>query len=314
MAIVDNGPSPEQGFPEQTQFVLGATGIVSRTFSLWFRRFLEYTLLAGVITFLFTLVQAVIVYMILGPSALSLVTGGYADILSVLLEIGSYATMGTVAVLLFLVIAILGFVFSAIASGSAMKLALDDYGNPGGGSVGTSFSFALARVARLIGIQLVIGGIMMIIVLPVILAMAPLLLMVPPNPEAVVGMLMVMMVVTLVAVIVAFYISVRLAPSLAVAVAEDHGVIDSMKRAYDLTSGNFWHVFGSQLLIGIVVAIIETLVSWLTFPLVFTVGPWATVISRLIVALFLSPINPIFSIVLYRDLAARAEQRAEQWW
>ncbi|HEX6508152.1 MAG TPA: glycerophosphoryl diester phosphodiesterase membrane domain-containing protein [Chloroflexota bacterium] len=110
-------------------------------------------------------------------------------------------------------------------------------------------------------------------------------------------------------VIPGIYIGVRLTLVAQAAVLERRGVTDSLARSWNLVEGNWWRVFGIVLVVSILVAVLETLVSRI-------VGVAAGDIvgnglGTAIVGIVFQPIQAIALTLLYFDLRIRKEGTVE---
>jgi hypothetical protein len=122
------------------------------------------------------------------------------------------------------------------------------------------------------------------------------------------------MPILLACLVLVIYGSVRLAPTSAIIIAEDLSAYDSLKRAWVLTSGKFWHTFGGIFLLMMILGPITVALSFLGLVTYFGISVWATIISASIIQLFLSPIFYVFQCVLYKDLISRKGLQAGDWW
>jgi membrane-anchored glycerophosphoryl diester phosphodiesterase (GDPDase) len=237
------------------------------------------------------------------------------DPISLLLSyLGLLGPTGTV-IFFIVLIGIINTVFLAIINGAGVKYALDNYGNREAGEIGESFSHALARALTLIITQLVVSLIILAIVSPIIvLAFGAIIAFDPLDPYASLAALAAFLPVFLVCFILVFYIAIRLTVITGVVIAEDLSVIDSIKRAWALTGGNFWHVFGASILIGIVTLIISAVLSIGAAGLILYDPTIATVIGTYISLLFVAPIANVFQAVLYKDLRSRLGVAEQEWW
>jgi len=294
---IDEGPSPEQVKP-RSEFEQGVVGLVDKTINLWGKRLPQYIVMVGIIGVALVAIQAIILIAIYGLSGYYLLEFIGTSPLESVYNLLLYSFPVDVLLVIFS-LSILTLVVLAIVAGGAIHYALTDYENPGSGSVGESLSFASGRAMSLIGVQLLQSLIV------VGLAVASALL------------LFVDILIYIAMIVLILYISVRLAPSQAFVIAEERSSIDALKRSWQVTGGLFWHVFLSQLLIGIVVIII-------TFGLTFAIGfilPF--IVPNLIIILLVvsaisslvtSSISYIYLAVLYKDLEARGSASGSEWW
>ncbi len=306
MAFEDElGSDPSQ--PRDQDYTLGATGLVSKTISLWARNIVRYIAIAGLIGAACVIASyAILVLMFSTVGTLG------ADPLSYLINLFFFSPDPTLLAVS-LGFAIFAFVLNAIIYGAAIKFTLDEYGGSGG-NVGASFSHSKSRVLNFIIVQLILSFLVSIILAPAtmltIQAMDMIDILDPFNPiispEAL-ELMMLAMGLFAVGGIFLIYINVRFAPTLAIVIDTDLSVIESFKRSWELTSGNFFHVFGSSLLMNIVVVIFSGIVSVVAY---FTYLPDydQLVLGAVVTALLFSVFNFIFQSVLYRDLSSRTRE------
>ncbi|MCJ7817503.1 MAG: glycerophosphoryl diester phosphodiesterase membrane domain-containing protein, partial [Candidatus Thorarchaeota archaeon] len=203
------------------------------------------------------------------------------------------------------------FVLTALINGAAIKFTLDEYGGIGG-NIGSSFSHSLGRVVNVIIVQLILSFFAAIAIVPGTVLSNQALEMIdiidPFNPIIPAGafeLMLAAMGLLAVGGLFLMYISVRFAPTLAIVIETDLSPIDSLKRSWELTSGNFLHVFGSYILLTVAVLILGLAA---TFGVSFILLPedYLFVIDGVVTALLFSSLSFIFTAVLYRDLSSRA--------
>lgn len=108
------------------------------------------------------------------------------------------------------------------------------------------------------------------------------------------------------------FLQIRLYPASAVVIAEGKSSFAALKRAFELTSGEFWHVFGGQILLSLI-----TLMFTLFLPSLFDfffLEAISDLIVSIISALLFSALSFIYQAVLYRDLNARKAVVKQEWW
>ena len=304
MAFEDDlGHDPSQ--PLAQDYTLNATGLVSKTISLWARKIVYYIIIVGVIGAVCVAVSFVLLLTLFGTIG----TLG-ADPISILINFFLDPLSNPTLLAVSVGFAIVAFVLNAIIYGAAIKFTLDEYGGPGG-EVGTSFSHSFGRVLNVVIVQLILGLIIAIILSPAMSLVTRAMDMIdisdPFNPIIEPGafeLLMSAMGFLLVGGIILIYLQVRLVPTLAVVIDTDLSAIDSLKRSWELTSGNFLHVFGGYILLTLAVVVLGVIVS---AGLAFTFLPYSylLVIDSVISALLFSSLTYIFATVLYRDLQSR---------
>ncbi len=311
---IENEPAPTD---DVSVFAISAFDITVRTMTVWLRRLLEFLVVVGITLGLVQIVGYVTFWIAYGSLNVNAPTAngeGFSIIIGIISNILSGSTITYLVPILFSIVAL---IISPIVTGAGIKLAFDDYGNPGNGSVGESFGTGIERSVKLIAINLVVGLIVGAFFAPIVIVMLLMMgvLMGSTDPYVIINELTKLTGPFLASMIIAvfgIYIWIRFMPAMAVGTVEDLGVIDSVKRAYKLTSGNFWHVLGSMILIGLAVAIIQAVISLMLVG--FTDLVTAAVISDLISVIILSPINIVFQAVLYKDLYARSVATQETYW
>lgn len=296
--------------PKGEDYTLGATGLISRTISLWARNIMRYIAIVGIIG-----VACVITsYLILVLMFDTVGTIG-ADPVSFLINLFFFTEESTLLVVS-LGFAIFAFVLNAILFGAAIKFTLDEYGG-NGGDVGTSFSHSLSRVLNFIIVQLILTFVAAIAIIPASVyaiqamdLMGPFDPLNPVLPEGAMEMLLSAMGLFFVGGIFLIYINVRFAPTLAIVIDTDLSAIQSFKKSWKLTSGNFLHIFVSYILMNIVVLIFTGVVSTAAY---YTYLPDydQLVIGSVVTALLFSALTFIFQSVLYRDLSSRTQEGSE---
>jgi hypothetical protein len=128
--------------PMGQNYTLSATGLVSRTLSLWSGRVVQYILIVGVISAACAAVSVALLFAIfglvgtIGSDPFSYVISFVMDPLSDLPLLA--VTTG---------FAIFAFVLNAIVQSAAIKFTLEEYGGTGG-SVGASFSYSFRKQQR----------------------------------------------------------------------------------------------------------------------------------------------------------------------
>ncbi len=305
MAFEDGlGVDPSQQPVEN--YTLNATGLASQTLSLWIRKFAHYIAIVGFVSVVITLFSFIILSTIFGRIGVI-----STDPINYLFGIFALPSMpDTTLITVTVGFGVIAFVVNAILSGAAIKFALDDYGGQTA-EIGASFSHALGKIVKIIAIQVIITLIVSAVTGPSLammgLALEGIDISDPFNPiitpEAI-QLMMMAMVLLFVGGVFALYVTIRLAPALAIAVDTDLSAIDSLKRAWELTSGNFFHVLGGQILIGLAVAVFGIVVSFALTSFMY-MNPYALVLEVSITSLLFSAPGLIFVAVLYRDLSSR---------
>ena len=301
----DDGLGLEPSAPPEHDFTVSALDLVTRTLKVWVRKLPSYIVLVGLLGAAFSLLTLAVFYALYGLLALDLMLYVSTDIITTLLNIAIAEPLLAIEII----------IIATVIAGAGIKFALDDYGSHQA-DVGTSLSFAFSRLSTMIVAQflrtLIVTGAMapgLFLVLGSLAAIDPY----NPSMEAI-SAIMTGLAILGVGIIVTLYFGIRLAPTAAVVVAEDLGAIDSVKRAWALTTGDFWHIFGGQILLGSVVAVIGMVLGMVLFPLAFYGQAIMMFISTIISSLLFSAINYVFDAVLYRDLESRSGVASQEYW
>jgi len=309
---IDDGLGLEPSAPPEQDFMVSALGLVTRTLKVWVRKLPSYILIVGLIGVTFSLLQLAVFYALYGTLAFDLLIYVGADIINTLmgLFVTAPTAMAIEIIIIAIVLTVVGMVVNAVLAGGGIKFALDDYGSHQA-DVGTSLSFAFSRLSTMIVAQFLLALIVSGSSAPGTYFLFYALFSVDSS-----ALIMTLMALPLIwiGLIVALYFSIRLSPTSAVVVAEDLGAIDSVKRAWELTTGNFWHIFGGQILLVIPLVVIALVLEWLLVPLVFYDPALVLYVSVLISSLLFSAINYVFAAVLYRDLESRSRVVSEEFW
>ncbi|MBD3160354.1 MAG: hypothetical protein GF309_16360 [Candidatus Lokiarchaeota archaeon] len=306
---IDSGVEPEPSGPQRRDFSVSWTGMVSRTFALWKRRLPSYLTIMGITSLAVYGLYSVVLILLLGPSGVGILPYIGTSPFSLITSLAQLGSLSMDQFIVLVPMTIISMVIYAVAGGAAIKLAFDDYGEPGRGDVDMSLSYSFGKAWSLIGAQIIVGLVLLILQIPTLLTFVFML-------TGDIELIAIASLLSLVGMVLSAYIGTRLTPVSAVVIAEENtGAFGAVKRAWGLTSGNFWHIFGGQLLLGLVVGIItiivELVIGMLTFSIAGFVG---IVISTIIVGILFSSVDYIFQTVLYRDLESRAAESEEDWW
>ncbi len=312
----DEGLGLEPAAPPEQDFTVSALDLVTRTFKVWVRKLPSYILIVGLIGVAFSLLQFAVFYALYGTLTFDLLLYVSTDIINTLLGLATAEPFVAIEIVIIaIVLTVVGMIVNAVIAGGGIKFALDDYGSRQA-DVRTSLSFAFSRLSTMIVAQflltLIVAGALapgMYLFLGAFASIDPL----NPSMEALSAMMMALPFI-FIGLVVSLYFSIRLAPTNAVVIAEDLGAIDSLKRAWELTTGNFLHIFGGQILLGIAVGVIALVPGWLLVPLVFYDLALVLYVSVLISSLLFIAINYVFAAVLYRDLESRSRVVSEEYW
>jgi hypothetical protein len=304
---IDDGLGLQPSAPPEHDFTVSALDLVTRTFKLWFRKLPSYILIVGLLGVAFNLLHLAVFYALYGSLAFDLLAYVGPDIITTLLRFATSETViGIEFIILAIVLTVVGMVVNAVIAGGGIKFALDDYGFHQA-DVETSLSFAFSRLSTMIVVQFLLASIVTVALAPSTFIMADALATYDLNR------MMTGFFFYSIGAIVALYFVIRLSPTSAVVVAEDLGAIDSMKRAWKLTTGNFWHIFGGQILLGIALFVIGLVLGTLV-SLAFYDVTLVLYISAFIILLLFGAIAYVFSVVLYRDLESRSRVVSQEYW
>lgn len=294
---IGSGPSAAPPEAAQPDFIVSFLGLVSRTFTLWSRRLHQYVILLALGAIAFVGIQAIFFVALFGPIGLILIGVATADTLDLLVELLTGVGLTPFLALVLVLVTIVGMLLYGIVGGAAAKLALDNYGAPERGEIGSSLSFALSRLPTLIGASMLSGLALMGLVLLAILAALAL---------GLVGFIG--------GFILFFYLAVRLSPVLGVVIGENLSAYQSVVRAYSITNRCFWHIFGGKILLTILLIIIRYVLGIVLLPVLILTNLWVFALWTLIMSSLLDPIGYIFQAVLYRDLVSRISVSQGEVW
>ena len=313
------GPGPEPEQPVSQSLAVSATGLVSRTLSLWFRKIFHYLLIVGVTVLVWQFVSLGLLWLIWGDLALALSEYVAGDPLSFIssvylmilyidtpYEVLPAEQLGTFIIFDF-VLMIIGTIIYAIVAGAAIKHALDDYGTRNS-DLGKSFSHATGRSITLIIASIIVSILTSLGFLPAIVVLV--LSMITLDLSLLLSALGLLML----GFIFVIYLIIRLLPTTAVVIAEDRSALESVKRAYSLSSGNFIHIFGGYILLMIAIIVIDLVVVLVLGPVLIIGSLVSFIISVIIASLVLGPIPYVFQAVLYKDLVSRSATQPQDWW
>ncbi len=304
-----DGPSPEG--PSGTDYSLSATGIVSRTLGLWTRKLLPYIIMMGGIMVIYSIVEAVAGFYILGDQWTGILPSDFQSYFTQLVYWVLYPAevIEGIGVLMMLstVFLIISLIVLAVVIGATIKYTLDLY-TAGGEDIGSSLSFSFSRFVPMIIVIAIINLLFGLLLAPgAAISQRALELVDPTDIYSFAGLeeLINGALLTLGLSIPLLYIAVRLAPVFVVVIAEDVSPAEALSRAFRMTSGNFMHVFASWALIFIVNFVITFIIDLFVGALL-GFGALSSVVYTLIVLLITSPITYIFFTVLYKDLESRS--------
>ena len=313
----DEGLGLEPSAPAEHDFTVSALDLVMRTLKVWVRKLPSYILIVGLLGAVFSLLGLAVFYALYGVTAFELVNYVSTDIINALLGFTlADSPLAIEIILIAIVLTVVGMAANAVIAGAGIKFALDDYGSHQA-DVGTSLSFAFSRLSTMIVAQFLLALIIMGPLAPgMFLILGSFASIDPLNPsmEALSAMMTGLGILVLGA-IVALFFAIRLAPTIAVVVAEDLSVVDSLKRAWQLTTCNFWHIFGGQILLGIAMLIFTMVVEVLLSPLETAYGSVVYLyFTTFVTMLFFGAISYVFAAVLYKDLESRSRVDSQEYW
>ena len=312
----DDGLGLEPSAPPEHDFTVSALDLVTRTLKVWVRKLPSYIVLVGLLGAAFSLLTFAVFYALYGLVAFDLLIYVSSDIINTLMGFALAEPMLAIEIIIIaVVLTIVGMVVNAVIAGAGIKFALDDYGAHQA-DVGASLSFAFSRLSTIIVVQFLVALIVTGALAPgMFLLLGAMAGIDPYNPSAeALSMVLMALPLLLIGGVIALYVGVRLNPASAVVVAEDLGAVDSIKRAWGLTSGNFWHIFGGQILLGIAVAIISMVLEILLFPLAFYGQAVMLYLLAIISSLVFGAISYVFAAVLYKDLESRSAVTSQEYW
>src|SRR3989454_117604 len=256
---VDMTMQPEQGISRE----LGLGEVISKTFELYRRDFAKYFVLFAIVGVIVqvvtTLAQQAFILPILPVNPTSQQLSSW------------FAALFAAFFLLIGVILIVNIVFSAIAEGSAIKLASEQIAK-GQANLGASVKFAVSKLLSIWALSIIVG---------IIVFLGLIALIVP-------------------GIILAIMFSL----ALPVLLIENKGVTESMGRSRQLVSHRWAKTFGTFLVLGIIVLIASLIFSAITAPLGIIIGP---VVNGILSALY-QPLFPILMVVYYYSNLARISQ------
>ncbi|TXT57431.1 MAG: conserved membrane protein of unknown function [Candidatus Thorarchaeota archaeon] len=320
---IDSGPdpfSPDEPFVDE-KYKVSAIEAVSRTLSLFFRKFGTYALvgLAASIFALSVILVLIFVLPPLPPQDLQEIINAQGDLVAILTLLWeNFGTALAPILLIMAVLAIIGIVYYTILGGAATNVALENYGDPSRGEFVSSLSKAFGRTPTLFLYQILVTLLTVLLLLPGFIAFAPLLTITDPTniDMAVLEAALIGVLLLLIGVIILFYLLVRLTPAIAVIMAEDVSAFGAISRSIELTSGNFLHVFGAR--IGLAIA---SMVIGLGIDIVvsFLPGLFYAIGYLFLSAIILTSLDYIFAAVIYKDLLARRKivetgGASQDWW
>ncbi|MHA1909728.1 MAG: hypothetical protein ACW98Y_20690 [Candidatus Thorarchaeota archaeon] len=314
----DFGERPSGEGPISSDYSVGATQLVSRSINLWIKKLPLFIAILGGFLVLFQIVEIATGYFILGEVWTAGLPSDPTSFLTQLIywflyPTGVSANFWTLMLLsgIFLIVRL---IVLAVVVGSVIKLAIDTYTSDTGdlgSSISTSFSKFIPMVLAILIINMIMGA----LIAPggAMTAYAYEIL----DLETLAGFdeLLNAFVLTMALSVPVLFISVRLAPVYAVISTEDVSFSEAFSRAFDLTSGNFLHIFAGWVLLFIVKFIFDLGISLVAGILVVgTTDVVGSVIYYLLSLVILTPLDFIFFAVLYLDLGSRSKVVSQEHW
>ncbi len=296
-------------------FVVSTTMIVSRTIKLYSARLGVYILMIGFFQFLMGLAADLIFFSsspFIRPFYTATIGTDPFSFLTISLNLIGFSNSQIFLNLFFYLV---GIIIFATFGGGAIKYTLDIYKNPSMSNAKESLIYARSRAGSLITIQLIIGLLMLLISLPILLLLVEgRIVLYPISPYSYLNALGNFLPIILICISGIVFISVRFAAAPVVAIAENLGAVDSLRKSWELTSGNAMHTFKGILLMMIVLGSLTGVLSFFALMLFFGFSVWMTLIPAAINQLLLSPVFFVFSVILYMDLLARKQIQTNNWW
>ena len=309
----DTGSRPEE--PVQN-LRLSWIGLVTKTIDLWVKRLPKYIGMFLLPAALVVLLNLAVLYVLLGSVALTWLAFISNNLVTTIVNLLLSTEALPLPAVVWIGLSVIDMVVYTLAAGAAVKFTLDGYVSSQPGNLKSSFSFAFNRLSVLIGVQLGFGLIMALIALPLLIWVSQLLLSFDPENPYSIDLNLVLLVFVLILVLgpIMLYVSVRFTPLIAVPIAEEHGIVDSFKRAWALTRGSFWHIFGAQFILAIVIQIITFALGFVSMALVY-VSEWISIpVMSALTVIIIGPLDYVFLAVLVKDLQSRVEVRKQQYW
>lgn len=312
MAFEDElGRDSSQPYDSDQDYVLSATGLVSRTIDLWIKKLVSFIIIIGVVSAALLAVSYIVLLTMFGLTEVA-----SSDPINFLFSV---YLLAPVTDPLYFTVSLLCtgaiFIVNVILAGAVIKFTLDSYGQDTG-DIASSYRHSLGKFVPLLLYQILISALTAIVFVPglyftssamdqiIIDFNNPLNSVFPPGS---IEMFMTGAMILFIGAFFLLFIQARLAPTLAIIVDTDQSVVDSIKQAWNLTSGNLLRILAAQILLIIAIMIFTFSIS---YGLSYVLGdvPIVYVIESIAVALFFSALNLIFVSILYRDLIARSEK------
>lgn len=292
----DLGHDP--ALPIDQDYSVSATGLISRTLSLLTSKFVQYIIIVGIIGAACAIFSFVLLNTMFGLEGVILADPIGYFIALFLLDPSPDVLLAGVSV----GYGFFALILNAIIGGAAIKFTLDEYGGTRG-DIGTSFSHSIRRFPLIIIVQLLISTLVAVILTPATIWSAQALDMIdmtdpfnPIFPPGSIELMMQSMLLMVVGGLFIIYVQIRLTPTLAIIMNTDLSALDSLKKSWEITSGNIIHILVGIFLLGIVNLGLQLLVN-----IIIGVD-----LGAVLFILLFGALTYIFGVVLYRDLSSRA--------
>ncbi len=310
------GPSPEGS--TVSDYTVSATQLVSRTLSLWIKKLPLYLVILGGFLVFLQVLEVAVGYFVLGElwsaGLPSDPTTFFTQLIIWFLDPASVSASFWTLMILSGIFLVIRLIILAVVVGSIIKLAIDSYtSNTGdlGSSISSSFNRFIPMVLAILIINVIVGALVAPGAAMTARAFENLDFVTFAGFEELINAA----VITMAMSVPVLFIAVRLAPVYAVISTEDVSVSEAFSRAFNMTSGNFLHVFVGWALLFILKLVFDIGISIVADPLILALGPAiGLTIYNLISLLILTPIDFIFFAVLYMDLESRSRTVSQEYW
>ncbi|MHA1637801.1 MAG: hypothetical protein ACTSUB_07275, partial [Candidatus Thorarchaeota archaeon] len=144
--VFDEKPSSEEpGLPHSQDFTVTWTGLVSRTFTLWSRKLIQYIMIAAIPVIIYAVLEFLVLYAFMGAYSEAYIGTISSDPLSLILDL--FLLTGDLTFLMITIFLMFASVIiSAFVAGATYKFAFDNYGSRESGDIRESYSFAMGKL------------------------------------------------------------------------------------------------------------------------------------------------------------------------
>ncbi|MHA2140209.1 MAG: hypothetical protein ACXADC_06025 [Candidatus Thorarchaeota archaeon] len=295
------------------QYAIGLSAQVSTVLSLFGKRISAYIGIM-LVPVIYSFVFSTIMFLVFGPAMLLYI--GWLGSEPVSFIWGSFLLLsepippGVLTPFLGVggVLMMIGFVLNILVLGAAVSIALRTYTGQAT-AMGSGFSSAMDRFPTLLKVMLIIGSIYALIMIPIQETLLAIL-----NAMSILDLDAVTQGTSMLLILAAVFVIVItfLYPNAAVVMGEEQGAGRSIGRTLRLTKSNFLHTLGGILLFYIILIVITLVIE---LGLALLLGPDLTsIITPFTTMLIITPLTFIYQAVLYKDLAARTGQSAQEYW